>query len=98
MTDQQISDRGLDASQVLASAAYREAMDALKASIVAKWKECSLRDPEGQVLTLQMMKLADTFDGILAGYVEAGKFAQHKLDLDKLRNESAARKIMRRVL
>ena len=98
MTEQQISNRGIEASQVLESAAYREAMEALKASIVAKWKECSLRDKEGQSLTLQMMKLADTFEQLLAGFVEAGKFASHKLDIDKLRNESVAQRVMRRVL
>lgn len=98
MTDQQISNRGLEASQVLASSAYVDAMAMLRESIIAKWKECSLRDPEGQVLTLQMMKLADTFEGLLAGMIEAGKLAHHQIELDSLRNESAARKIMRRVL
>jgi hypothetical protein len=98
MTDQQISDRGLSASQVLENPAYIEAMEALKASIVNKWKECSLRDKEGQTLTLQMMRLADTFEGLLSGYVEAGKLAHRKLDIDRARDESTARKIMRRVL
>lgn len=98
MSEQQISNRGLDASAVLENAAYREAMDSLRASIVAKWKEVSLRDKEGQTLTLQMMKLADTFEAMLNGYVEAGKFANHKLDLDKMRDESVAKRIMRRVL
>jgi hypothetical protein len=67
MTEQQISNRGLEAGQILAAQAYRDAMDALRQSIVAKWKQCSLRDPEGQKLTLQMMKLADTFEGLLPG-------------------------------
>lgn len=98
MTDQQISNRGLEASQVLGSSAYIDAMAMLRESIVAKWKECSLRDPEGQLLTLQMMKLVDTFEGLLSGMVEAGKLAHHQIELDSARNESAARKIMRRVL
>ena len=97
MSEQQVSNRGLEASQILESAAYREAMEALRQSIVNKWKEVSLRDVEGQRLTLQMMKLADTFEGLLRGYVEAGKFAQHKMDLDRLRNESAVQKMLRRV-
>lgn len=97
MTDQQISSRGLQAQQILDSAAYQEAMEALKASIVAKWKEVSLRDAEGQRLTLQMMKLADTFEGLLAGFVEAGKFANHKIDVDRLRSDSLAQRVMRRV-
>lgn len=98
MSEQQISNRGVEASLVLSNPAYLEAMQLLRESIVAKWKECSLRDEQGQVLTLQMMKLADTFEGLLGGFVEAGKMAQHKLELDKERNESAARRIMRRVL
>lgn len=98
MTDQQISNRGLEAAQVLSSQAYIDAMAMLRESIVAKWKECSLRDPEGQILTLQMMKLADTFEGLLSGMVEAGKLANHQIALDAARNESAARKLMRRVL
>lgn len=97
MTDPQISNRGLEASQILESSAYREAMEALRRSIVNKWKEVSLRDAEGQKLTLQMMKLADTFEGLLRGYVEAGKYAQHKMELDRLRDESMAQKILRRV-
>lgn len=98
MTDQQISDRGLEASRIIGSQAYVDAMRMLRESIVAKWKECSLRDPEGQLLTLQMMKLADTFEGLLNGMVQAGTLAHHQIELDAARNESAARRIMRRVL
>ena len=98
MTEQQISNRGLEASQILNSVAYTEAMQLLRESIVAKWKEVSLRDKEGQVLTLQLMRLADTFEGILAGMVESGKLAQHQINIDNERNESTGRRIMRRVL
>jgi hypothetical protein len=98
MTDQQISDRGLEASQVLASRAYREAMDSMKAQIIQQWKDCPIRDAEGQVLLLQLAKLCEKFDGILSGMVEAGKLASHKIEIDSERNESAARRIMRRVL
>ena len=98
MTEQQISNRGLEASQILSSVAYTEAMQLLRETIVAKWKEVSLRDKEGQVLTLQLMRLADTFEGILAGMVESGKLAQHQINIDNERNESTGRRIMRRVL
>lgn len=98
MTDQQISDRGLEASRILESGVYREAMDALRASIVAKWREVSIRDGEGLKLTHQLMTLADTFEGLLSGYVEAGKFSARKLEIDSARDESPARKIMRRIL
>lgn len=98
MNDQQTSNRGLEASQILGSQAYIDAMQALRESIVAKWKEVGLRDTEGQKLTLQMMKLADTFENVLAGYIEAGKFAAHKMDMDSARDETPARRFMRRVL
>lgn len=97
MNEQQTANRGLEASQILGSQAYIDAMSALRETIVAKWKECGLRDTQGQVLTLQMMKLADTFEGLLAGMIESGKMARHKLDLDAARDETTAQRFMRRV-
>jgi hypothetical protein len=96
MTEQQISNRGLEAAQVLESQAYKDAMEALRGAVVAKWREVSVRDKEGLVLTHQLMTLADTFEGILAGYVEAGKFAARSLDLDHARNETPMQSILRR--
>lgn len=98
MTNQQQAQRGLEASQVLDNPAYRAAMDALRAEVVEAWKKCPVRDKEGQVLLLQLAKLTDKFEGVLSGMVEGGKFAQRQLELDELRNESAGRKLMRRVL
>lgn len=98
MSDQQVSDRGVEAARVLESAVYQEAMSALRETIVAKWREVSIRDVEGLKLTHQLMNLADTFEQLLAGYVEAGKFAAHKLEIDKIRDESPARRIVRRIL
>ena len=73
-------------------------MDALRAEVVEAWKKCPVRDKEGQVLLLQLAKLTDKFEGVLTGMVEGGKFASRQLELDELRNESAGRKLMRRVL
>lgn len=98
MTNQQIAQKGFEASQVLDNPAYRAAMDALRAEVVDAWKKCPVRDKEGQVLLLQLAKLTDKFEGVLSGMVEGGKFAQRQLELDEVRNESAARKLMRRVL
>lgn len=98
MTNQQQAQRGLEASQVLDNPAYRAAMDALRAEVIEAWKKCPVRDKEGQVLLLQLAKLTDKFEGILSGMVEGGKFAQRQLELDDMRNESAGRKLMRRVL
>ena len=85
-----------NASEVLNNEAYQKAMAELKAQIVQQWKDCPVRDVEGQRLLLQLVKIADKFDGLLSGYVEAGKLAQHKINLENERNESMAQKIMRR--
>lgn len=98
MTDQQVSQQGLDARLVLDNEAYKQAMATLRAQVVEQWKACPIRDKEGQILLLQLAKLADKFESILQGMVEGGKFAHRKITLDAERNESPARKLMRRVL
>jgi hypothetical protein len=98
MTEHQSAQQGLDARMVLDNAAYQAAMRALRTQVIEQWKACPIRDREGQMLLLQLAKLADKFEGILAGMIEAGKFSQRKIDLDKERNESPARRVMRRVL
>lgn len=89
--------RGIEAAQVLDNAAYQEAMASLKEAIVQQWKESPVRDKEGQLILLQLAKLADKFDGILRGMVENGKLAQSKIDIDDVRNESSIRRMMRKV-
>ncbi|HQR98153.1 MULTISPECIES: hypothetical protein [unclassified Polaromonas] len=96
MTEQQTASMGVNARQVLDNAAYQAAMTSLKAQVVQQWKDCPVRDKEGQLLLLQLAKLADKFDGILSGMIEAGKFAEHKIDLDAERDESRGRRMLRR--
>lgn len=88
--------RGDDAARVLESPAFQEAMAALKDQIVSEWSKCPVRDAEGQKLLLQLHKLANKFEGLLTGMVETGKLA--RLNLDAERDESAARKLFRRVI
>lgn len=85
-----------NAADVLENEAYKKAMASMKAQIVEQWKECPVRDVEGQRLLLQLAKLAEKFDSILAGYVQAGRLAQHRINLNDERNENMAQKIMRR--
>lgn len=89
---------GMEAAQVLSNNAYIAAMASLKAQVVNQWKECPIRDREGQMLLLQLAKLTDKFDAILTGYVEAGKLASHKIEVDGLRNESKLGRTLRRVM
>lgn len=97
MTDQKQLQRGADATQVLESVVFKEALATLKQAVVDQWMGCPVRDREGQMLLLQLAKLTEKFEGILIGIVETGKLAKHRIDLDSLRDESAGRKFMRRV-
>lgn len=85
-----------NAADVLENEAYKLAMDAIRAQIVKQWKECDLRDLDGQRLHLQLSHLADNFEQVLAGYIARGTFAQHRIDIDKQRNESMGARVMRR--
>lgn len=96
MTNEQIVTRGFEASQVLDNPAFKEAIDTLKMDIVTEWKRCPVRDKEGQMLLLQLIKLADKFEGMLIGRIESGKLAQHKIDIDSARDESIIRKWARK--
>jgi len=98
MNDNQIVQRAVEASRVLENEAYKEAMTALKNQVVESWKDCPVRDREGQMLLLQLAKLCDKFDAILNGMVETGKLSARKIELDSLRNESAVHRFARKVV
>ena len=98
MTDHKLVQRGIDATQVLENVVFKESLVILKQAVVDQWKECPVRDKEGQLLLLQLAKLADKFEGILIGIVETGKLAKHKIDMNNLRDESVGRKIVRSVI
>lgn len=97
MTEQQTVQRATEAAQVLDNPAYQEAMQSLKAAVIQQWRECPVRDREGQLLLLQLAKLTDKFESILNGMLETGKLAQHRIDLDRERNESIAKRFLRKV-
>jgi hypothetical protein len=90
--------RGDEARLVLTNPAYVLAMQTLQNQIVEQWRDCPIRDQEGQRLLLQLAKLAQKFEATLAGLVETGKLAKAKIDLDADRDEHGARKLMRRIL
>jgi hypothetical protein len=97
MNEERFAQAGIEASQVLENEAYKEAMRSLKAQVIEQWKSCPVRDKEGQLLLLQLAKMTDKFEGILRGYVERGKDAQRRIELNELRNESALRRGIRKV-
>jgi hypothetical protein len=98
MTEQQIANRGRDAQQVLDNLAYQDAMKTLRDAVIQQWKDCPVRDKEGQLLLLQLVKITDKFEGILSGIIESGKLAQRKIEMDKLRDESKVKTMWRRVV
>lgn len=97
MTNEQQVTRAVEALNVLESSVYKDALESMKADIIEGWKNCPVRDREGQLLFLQLAKLCDKFDGIIRGYVEQGKLAQHKIDIDSVRNENVLRRWARKV-
>lgn len=88
--------RGLEASQVIDNPAYQQAMTLLKDSIDKEWQKADVRDVEGQRLLLQFRKTAERFEKILTGMVDTGRYAERKIVDDKLRNENALRRGIRR--
>lgn len=98
MTDHDATRMGHNASTVLENEAYQAAIAAMRDQVIQQWKDCPIRDKEGQLLLLQLAKLTDKFEAILRGYVEGGKLAQHKIDIDRERDENPMRGLMRRVL
>ena len=97
MTDQLTARRGKDAALVLDNEAFKLAMGSLKASVLEQLKACPIRDKEGALLLLQLAKLTDRFEAVLVGMVQNGKLAEHQIDLDALRDESRARRFMRKL-
>ena len=89
--------RGREASAVLENEAFKAAISGLKTVVLEQWKQCPVRDREGQVLLLQLAKLTDKFESILVGMIENGKLAQNKIELNEIRDEPASRRMLRRV-
>ena len=98
MTDNEAANLGREAADVLDNQAFKAGIQAMRNEVIQQWKSCPIRDAEGQLLLLQLAKLTDKFESMLAGYVQGGKLAQEKININALRNESATRKLMRRVL
>lgn len=96
MNDRQEVNIARNASEVLENPAFQEGMKLLRESVVAQWKECPIRDKEGQLLLLQLAKITDKFENLLVGFIERGKLAQHRIDMDSVRDENALKRTARR--
>jgi hypothetical protein len=89
--------RGQEAARILESDVFKLAMQTLRTSVMEQWKNCPIRDKEGQLLLLQLAKVTDKFEGIFVGLIEQGKMVQHKIDLDSARDEPQVRRFFRKV-
>ena len=95
--EREVIARGQEAARIIESDVFKLALETLRTSVTEQWKNCPIRDKEGQLLLLQLAKLTDKFEGIFVGLVEQGKMVQHKIDLDDARNETQPRRFMRKV-
>ena len=96
MTDDQIIKAGSDAAQVLDNPAFQSALAQLHDLAHQAFKRTDIRDAEGLKLARQFAAVTDDFEQILRRMVEGGKFAQ--MNIDKHRDESTARRVVRRIL
>lgn len=96
MTDAEIARMGEYARQALDNPALNEALKRLHELALEQFKRTDIRDAEGLKLARQFAAVTDDFETILTRMVEGGKLAQ--LNLDKHRDEGAARRVVRKVL
>lgn len=97
MTEHQTVLRGQEAAQVLDNEAFKLALETLRQNGINALLDCPIRDAEGRLLLAQYVKIVDKFKAELISLIESGKFAQHQIDLEKVRNESKAQRFMRKV-
>ena len=96
MTDAEIARMGEYARQALDNPAMSEALKRLHELALEQFKRTDIRDAEGLKLARQFAAVTDDFETILKRMVEGGKLAQ--INLDKHRDEGAARRVVRKVL
>ena len=96
MSDAEIARMGEYARQALDNPAMSEAIKRLHELALEQFKRTDIRDAEGLKLARQFAAVTDDFETILKRMVEGGRLAQ--LNLDKHRDEGAARRVVRKVL
>lgn len=97
MDEQQTANMGVEAAQVLANPAFNEALRLMKEDVHRRWKECPIRDREGQMLLLQAARITESVESVLRGMLEAGKLANAKIDIENSRSESRVKRTLRAI-
>lgn len=95
MNNHEIAQQGDAARQVLDNPAFQKAVAQLHELAHLAFKKTDLRDAEGLKIARQFASVTDDFEAILRRMVEGGKLAH--INLDKHRDESAAKKAVRKV-
>ena len=72
--------RSDEARRVLETPVVKEAIESLKAEIVAQWAATPARDEEGREWVWRHYKVAERFEAMLNGYVETGRFERIKIE------------------
>ncbi len=96
MNDAEIARMGEYARQALDNPALSEAIKRLHELALEQFKRTDIRDAEGLKLARQFAAVTDDFETILKRMIEGGRLAQ--INLDKHRDEGAARRVVRKVL
>lgn len=96
MTDAEIARMGEYARQALDNPALSEALKRLHELALEQFKRTDIRDAEGLKLARQFAAVTDDFETIIKRMIEGGRLAQ--INLDKHRDEGAARRVVRKVL
>ena len=96
MSDAEIARMGEYARQALDNPAMSEALKRLHELALEQFKRTDIRDAEGLKLARQFAAVTDDFETILKRMIEGGRLAQ--INLDKHRDEGAARRVVRKVL
>ncbi len=72
-------DRGARAKEILENELYREAWTSVEQALIQKWRDCPVRDKEGQHELKLMLKLLDDAKAHLERVMASGKLAESRL-------------------
>lgn len=97
LTDQQLSDLGVEAQRLLENPAFLAIFDRMRDSVQHAWRNADLRDREGQQLLLQQAKIIDRVEEAAMGMVQAGKLSDGRIRESGLRTESLVKRAFRKV-
>ena len=80
MTPDEIILRGENANRLFNDPVLKEAISGLKKEIIDQWSVTPARDTEGREWVWRHYKVAERFEAILKGYIEAGRMERFKVE------------------